>query len=67
MKRLNAAQLAHIEGGSQNCGNMLETYVIIKTCSVAGGFIGVAGGVTGVLVGMFAGKAACTWLCYYAS
>ena len=35
--------------------------------AVAGGFIGVAGGLGGVYLGMFAGKAACSWLSHYAS
>lgn len=66
MKPIHTSRLAEVEGGSRNCGNWLETYVITQTCGLAGGFIGMAGGLGGAYVGLFAGRAACSWLCYYA-
>lgn len=67
MKPLDASQLALVQAGKGNCGNWLETYVITQTCATAGGFIGLAGGVPGAYLGMFAGKVACSWMCQYAS
>lgn len=66
MKPIHFAQLAQVQGGDGNCGNWLETYVITQTCTAAGGFIGLAGGVPGAYLGMFAGKVACSWVCHYA-
>lgn len=67
MNEMTVLQLASLKGGgSRNCGTTLQTYVVTTTCGLAGGLIGLAFSGVGGPAGSFLGKAACSWMCYYA-
>lgn len=64
MRRLTNEYMSSLNGGqSENCGNTVETAVVVQTCSVAGGMIGLAFGPIGASLGSLAGAAACHLLC----
>ncbi|MEX2400993.1 MAG: hypothetical protein WD423_09505 [Rhodothermales bacterium] len=67
MKTMHEAELAQLEAGSRNCGNRWQTLWVTSTCSLAGGLIGLAGGPLGASIGSLTGRAACEWICHYAS
>lgn len=64
MQKLTEKKMAVLYGGeSENCGSTLETAVVLQTCSVAGGLIGLAFGGVGSAFGSLLGGAACHLVC----
>lgn len=64
MQKLTTTHMESLSGGeTKNCGSTVETAVVIQTCSLAGGLIGLAFGPIGASVGSLAGGAACHLLC----
>ena len=67
MRKLTKHYMESLYGGkTNNCGNTVETAVVMQTCSVAGGLIGLAFGPIGASLGSLAGAAACHLLCEHA-
>lgn len=64
MQKLTTTHMETLYGGeTENCGSTVETAVVIQTCSLAGGLIGLAFGPIGSGVGSLVGGAACHLLC----
>ncbi len=64
MRKLSNTEMSMLSGGeSKNCGNAVEKAVVIQTCSVAGGLIGLAFGGIGTGVGSLLAGAACHFIC----
>lgn len=67
MQKLTTTHMASLSAGeSKNCGSTVETTVVLQTCSLAGGLIGLAFGPVGASLGSLAGATACHLLCDHA-